>query len=182
MITFSWIDIFIGCVLISFGRKNTFIVEIFKFAGIVWAAIFAPHYYARFGLFLNKKIYVPLSIQEFVAFTLLVMVSVFMFYVIRKNWLRILEVHEKPLLDRWGSVILSIIRGFLICSLLFMGLFISKNQYLISEANKSLSGKLFKNASAVLYRSVYKYALIKVFPGEPINSNAVTLTSPQKRY
>ena len=66
-------------------------------------------------------------------------------------------------------MILSLLRGYFICSMILLALVLSGSDYLASKAKQSVSRVLFSRAAGELYRVTYSNFVEKFFPNEEIN-------------
>lgn len=153
---FNWVDIFYVIILIRIGYvavKNGFPVELFKLLGILLAAYLSLHYYIIFSDYIVGRIgEKALPLQDditFLSFIALAILGYLIFMLLGRVFSRFIQMEAVPNLNKWGSLILSIMRSFLCVSLLIFILVISPWGYFRDSVNNSYSGKrLFKIAPA----------------------------------
>ena len=66
-------------------------------------------------------------------------------------------------------MVLSPVRGYFICSMIFLALILSGKDFFVSGARKSASRILFSGAAVELYKVSYSILVEKYFPDERIN-------------
>ena len=172
------IDVLMAVVIASaiyIRRKDGIVAELFKSFGIFCAVFITLHYYARFADFLRVQFFGKDVTTEFFAFCLLFSMIFLAFVCISGGWSLILRIKSFVFIDRWGNAILSLVRGYFICSMIFLALILSGQEILVSMARKSVSSALFSGAAVELYRVSYSNLVEKFFPGERINEAAFEL-------
>lgn len=169
---FNGIDLLMAVVIalaVYIRRGDGVVAELVKAFGIFCVVFITLHYYARFADFLRMQFFGKEIKTEFFAFCLL-SVSIFLGFVfISSGWSLILRIKSFEIVDRWGNVILSLIRGYFICSMIYLALALSGNGYLILKAKQSAGRVLFSGAAGELYRATYSNFIEKFFPNEEIN-------------
>lgn len=162
--------------LVVYIRRNDGIVaELFKVFGIVCTVFITLHYYARLADLLSSQFFgrdVPTKCFAFCFLFVLIFVA---FTFISSGWSLILRIKSFEVVDRWGNLILSLVRGYIICSMLFLALILSNYDYVASKAKESMSKPLFSNAAVELYKISYSHLVEKFFPGEKINEEVFRL-------
>jgi len=150
---FNWADIFFIILLIRtcyVALKNGFPTELFKLLGTICAIYLGLHYYIKFSdyvLNLSGAKNLPAEYLTFFSFVLLVFLGYFIFFLLGRVFSRFLQMEAVPVLNKWGSLILSIIRSLFLMSLIIFAMVISPLGYFRDSVNNSYSGKrLFKIA------------------------------------
>jgi len=156
-------------------RKDGIVAELFKLFGIFCAIFITLHYYVRFADFLRVQFFGKEVATEFFAFCLLFSVIFLAFVFLSGGWSLILSIKSFAIVDHWGNVVLSLVRGYFICSMIFLALILSGQEFFVSGARKSISGALVSGAAVELYRVSYSNLIEKFFPGERINEAAFKL-------
>ena len=150
-------------------RKDGVVAELVKSLGIFCMVFITLHYYARFADFLRVQFFGQEVKTEFFAFCLL-SVSIFLGFVfISSGWTLILEIKSFEIVDRLVHVVFSLVRGCFICSMIFLALILSRQEFLASRVKKSISGLLLSGVAVEIYRVSYSSLVEKIFPGEKIN-------------
>jgi len=150
---FNWVDVFFVILLIRIcyvAIKNGFSVELFKLLGTLSAVYLSLHYYIIFSDDIVSRIsekFKPLEDLTFFSFIALAVLGYLIFMLLGKVFSRFIQMEAVPNLNKWGSLILSIMRGFLLVSLIIFVFVIAPWGYFRNSVNDSYSGKrLFKIA------------------------------------
>ena len=179
----SWVDIIMPLVMLRClltGRKSGLIVEAFKLAGILCGTFITLHYYSSFGNFLDQNLSLYKSMRDVYAFGLLAIGVHLLFSLIREGWLIILKIEMPAFLDRLGGVILSGIRAYLICGLIFLALLTVKDDHIQSSAKNSFSALFLEKTSIGIYHNFYFGFIHNFFPNEPVNKEVSKLVTQEK--
>ena len=174
----SWVDIVMPLVILRCaltGKKSGLVVESFKLIGILFATFVTLHYYKALGDLLHQNLSLNDSIKDAYAFGLLAVSAHLLFSLIREGWLIILKIEMPPIIDQWGGLIFSLIRGYLICGLILLALVLVKDNSIQADAKHSLSALVFKDTSSRIYQNFYSGFIDKFFPKEPINEEVFKL-------
>jgi uncharacterized membrane protein required for colicin V production len=156
-------------------RKDGIVAELFKLFGVFCTVFITLHYYVRFADFLRVQFFGKEVSTEFFAFCVLSVLIFLTFAFISSGWSLIVRIKSFEIVDRCGNFVLSLVRGYLICSMIFLALIITGNEYFVSRAKNSVSRTLFQSAAAELYRVTYKNFVEKLFPHERMNGEVFKL-------
>src|SRR3989338_6816197 len=154
---FNWVDIFFAILLIRIcyvAVKNGFPVELFKLLGTILASYLSLHYYIIFSDDIVGRIgakFIPLEYLNSFSFIALAILGYLIFVLLRKVFSRFIQMEAVPNLNKWGSLILSMMRGFLFVSLLIFTLVIAPTGYFRNSVNNSYSGKRLFNIAPMTY-------------------------------
>jgi len=185
---FNWVDVFFVILLIRIcyvAIKNGFPIELFKLLGTLSAIYLSLHYYIIFPDYIVGRIgakNIPLEYLTFFSFVALAILGYFIFMLLRKVFSRFIQLEAVPNLNKWGSLILSVIRGFLLISLLIFIFVIAPWGYFGNSVNNSYSGKrLFKIAPAT-YTWMWNSIMSKFRTQEKFNDAILKVEiSPTKK-
>ena len=166
---------FVVAAIVWIRRGDGLVVELVKLLGVVCSVFMALHYYTRFAHFLRVQFFGKEAAADLLAFILLSIPTLLIFFVISRGWDSILGIKTFKLLDCFGNIVLSFVRGYLICGLILLGLILSQHKYATPWAQQSISRLIFPEACVHLYRASYEGFVEKFFPGEPINRTIFTL-------
>jgi len=156
-------------------RTDGIVAELFKLFGIFCTVFITLHYYERFADVLRVQFFGRKADTEFVAFSVLA-VSVFLAFVfISSGWPIILRIKSVEIIDAWGNAALSLIRGYFICSMIFLALLMSNIGPFVSKAKSSVSSVMFAGGAVGLYKATYSGIIETFFPGEKINEEVFKL-------
>lgn len=172
------VDLVMAIVIASvlvLGRKDGIITELFKLIGVLFSVFLTLHYYTRFADLLRAQYFEKDSSTEFLAFFLLAVPTLIATAFMSRGWAEILRIKTYEQIDRWGNVVLSLVRGYFLCGFLFLALFLSHHDLAMPTARASLSRALFQNAALGFYKATYSALIEKRFPREMINSHAFDL-------
>jgi uncharacterized membrane protein required for colicin V production len=152
------------------GKKNGIVVEFFKLLGILFAAVVSCHYYSRMATALHDVIRIPPSIGEGFSFLLLWVLSVLLFKLIRDGIMILLKIEAHADIEKWIGVVLSFVRGLVICSLIVVNFQISGVKYLNNYAKESFFGPAVSEIAPIIYEFSYSHLITKLFPEEKPNT------------
>lgn len=159
---FNWVDIL--CIIVLFrvafiSMKSGFSTEVFKLSGTILAAYISFHYYtlfsdaftSRFGL---KEI-MPIPFMDFLCFLILALLGYLVFVLLRITFYRFINVEAVNNLNRWGGLVLGVLRGVLLSSLIMFTLVISTLTYLKKSAADSYSRRYIFNIAPNTYTWIW---------------------------
>lgn len=161
--------------VVFLGKKDGVVTEFFKLFGVLCAVFISLHYYGRLADLLRKQFFREEASTECLSFVLLVVPVIVAFVFISKGWTLILKIQTIKSVDRWGSLILSLVSGYFLCGLLLVGLLLSQNELAVSLSRTGMSRNLFRNSAVGFYRSFSSGVIEKYFPGEKINTHVFKL-------
>ena len=174
----NWVDVLIGCVIargIYIGLKSSFFNELFKFLSLLATTIITIHYCNRFAFFLKDKVIFLKDYEEVFAFIFIALVMMAIFTLTRDGWWQLFKREPNPLIDKWGWLIFSLCKTYLVCGLIWLGMVGSNQEICRQGAGQSLSTFFFDNLSFGLYKKFYDGVIIKIAPKEPINDDLMKL-------
>lgn len=168
----NWVDILIAAItirIIYIGIKNGFIVEFFKGIGVFFSIFITFHYYTGIAKILQSRLPISESIAQSLCFVLLWSLVSLIFKLIREGMMLMLKIQAHSLLDKWGGLLVSILRSILIGSLVLVFLHVLGVEYIIKNVRRSfINAYLFDIASKV-YEASYDGFVDKFFPSEKLN-------------
>jgi uncharacterized membrane protein required for colicin V production len=175
----NWIDILMAVIfarIVYIGVKKGFVVEFFKFWGVLFSVFLTLHYYSVLADWLATQVSFagPKEIRIFV-FLCIWLFLTFVFKLVREGLTALFTVQPHPLLEKWGGGCLAVLRGMLICSLTFFALLLSLNPDVLKLSEKSWSKYTVGSLASHIYFSTYWAAVIKFFPAEPVNQEALAV-------
>jgi len=166
--------LFMGA-MVYFKRSDGIVAELFKLIGVFSAVFITLHYYVRFASILRSNLFAKEIVTEIFAYCILAVAVLSVFAMIIRGWETILRIKSFEALDRWGNFILSLVRGYLICGLIYIGLLLTGSGYLEPQARQSLTRHVFRPAAIEFYRFTYRSFVEKIVPGEGINKKVFKL-------
>ena len=172
---FNWVDIFFVILLIRIcyvALKNGFSVELFKLLGTISAVYLSLHYYIIFPDYIVGRIgakNIPLEYLTFFSFIALAILGYLIFMLLSKVFSRFIQMEAVPNLNKWGSLILSIIRSFLLVSLIIFIFVIAPTGYFRNSVNNSYSGKRLFTIAPTTYTWLWNSIMSKFRTQEKFN-------------
>ncbi|MDP2939899.1 MAG: CvpA family protein [Candidatus Omnitrophota bacterium] len=170
----NWVDICVFLFIVRtlyIGLKRGLVVEFFKLLGVYLAIVISFHYYARIANFLNSKSPLPLDFADFLSLLVLAGFIILVFKFIREGFTALIKAEAKPVFDKWAGFIFSLLRAFLLSSLVIVILFISNITYVTSSITNSFSQNYFLNLAPRIYSGCFENLIVKLFPSEQLNQS-----------
>jgi uncharacterized membrane protein required for colicin V production len=173
----NWIDILMAVVfarIIFIGIKNGFVVEFFKFWGIIFAVFVTLHYYSVIADFLTPQVPVlePTAVRILVFLTLWFLVTC-VFMLVRDGMMALFSVKPHPAIDKWVGAVLAVVRGLIVCSMTFFMLLLSLNPTALKLSETSWSRPVVGTLATHIYFATYWSVVNRLFPAEPVNQEAL---------
>lgn len=176
----NWIDVLIVlcvCRVIYIGTKSGFVVELLKFIGLLFAVFVTFHYYSDLAKFLHNSITLSSVYLEILCFGFLLSVILFLFKLIREGMMIILKVQAHPILDKWGGLVISVLRGFFVASLILVFSQILQIQYIDKTIKQSFFSDYLHDIAPNFYRTCYSSFIEKLFQSEKLNPSVFKLNN-----
>ncbi len=176
---FNWVDIFVVIVVFRIcyiSLKNGLAKEFFKLLGTLTAIYISLHYYIVICDFIRKSLpteKVPLEFLDFLVFTVLAILGYLVFVLLRSIFHRFIKMEAVPKLNKWGGLVLGILRSFLLAGLIIFMLAISSIGYFKKSTENSYFGKRFFNIAPNTYSWLWNTITSKFMTAEKFN-NKVT--------
>jgi hypothetical protein len=111
----------------------------------------------------------PLAFADFIIFLLLVLLVYLLFVLLRIAFYRFLKMEAAPNLNRYGGILLGLIRWFFTTGLAVYILMISSVTYLGDSVKRSYLGSRFSSVSADTYSWLWGAVFSKFSPQEKMN-------------
>lgn len=179
----NWVDIFAVIILIRIcyiSLKGGLPVELFKLFGTITAIYLSLHYYTNLALILGGKFFpkkAPIKLLNFFCFLGLLMFGYLVFVLLRKLFCRFIKMEAVSNLNRWGGLILGVIRGFLLVSLFTFIFMITNLAYLKNSVANSLSGRHIIKVAPNTYLWFWNAVASKFMVKEKFNNAALEAES-----
>ncbi|MBM3248789.1 MAG: CvpA family protein [Candidatus Omnitrophica bacterium] len=169
----NWIDVFIFIVfirIILISYKHGFIIEIFQLLGTVVSIFVALHSYNKFAEFISSHSPIPIDFASFICFIgIIASISVLVKFC-RDGVLLLIKMQPMSVLDKWGSVILGIIRASFVSSIVLIAVLISTIGYFQQSTERSFSSRYLLDLVPRVYVFIFDNIYSKFSPQEEINS------------
>ena len=179
---FNWVDIFVIILLFRIcyiAIKSGFVVELFKFLGTVLAIYLSLHYYTALADLVTRYLFIkenmPLEFLDFIAFIILVIIGYLVFVILRGVFSQLIKTEAAPNLNRWGGLVLGIVRGILFSSLIIFILVISSVSYFKNSAGNSYLGKRLFKVAPTTYTKLWNGLMSKFMTGEKFNQAIIDI-------
>jgi uncharacterized membrane protein required for colicin V production len=172
---FNWVDLAIIILFIRIcyvAYRSELPVELFKLAGIICAIYISLHYYAGTADFFRQRMgfkEMPLEFLDFISFALLATIGILFFLFLRIIFWRFVRIEAINALNKWGSLLIGIIRCFLLVGLLSFALTISSISYLRDSVGYSYLGNRFFRVAPSVYTWLWEAVVSKFMTGEKFN-------------
>src|SRR3989338_1383459 len=121
------------------GRNDSIVAALIKAFGVVCTIFITFHYYVRFANFLRSAFLGRDAECEFFAFSLIFTIVFLVFILISKGWAIIIKIQALEPIDRWGSMLLSVARGYFLCGMIVFALILANHRYASPKARMSVS-------------------------------------------
>lgn len=178
---FNWVDILFIILLLRIcyvALKNGFPVELFKLLGTISAVYLALHYYIVFPDFIINSVGVrniPLEYLTFFSFILLAILGYLIFVLLSRVFLRFIHIEAVSNLNKWGGLILGIIRNSLFVSLVIFIFVIAPVGYFRNSVSNSYSGKRLLKIAPTAYAWMWNSIMSKFRTQEKLNDSILKI-------
>ncbi len=179
----NWVDIVLIVIIVRgmyIGFKSSFAVELFKLLGALASIFVTLHYFLGVGKFLHETLAFKANFTDLLAFVLLWIPIVFVFKLIRDGIFLIFKIKAGSEVDGGLGLIVAGVRSIFICSLTLMLLYVSREAYLVKQAQRSVIGQYVENWAPEFYKFSFKNICGNFFPEEKINQKVFSLARPDK--
>jgi len=180
---FNWVDIAIIVIFIRVcyvAYRSELPVELFKLAGIICAIYISLHYYTAIADFFRGRMgtkNMPLEFLDFISFVFLAAIGILFFILLRVIFWRLVRIEAVSALNRWGSLLTGMIRGFFLVGILSFGLVISSVSYLRDSVGYSYLGSRSFRVAPAVYTWLWDAVASKFMTGEKFNSTVLEVQS-----
>ena len=181
----NWVDIFVlilGVRICYVAVKSGFPVELFKFIGTITAVYLSLHYYIVLSGYIKEWLSIgdrlPQEFLQFIVFLGLAGAGYYVFIVVRSIFYRFLKMEAVSTLNKWGSLILGVVRAMLLTSLIMFTFVISSVSYFNDSVKVSYMGKRLFMIAPDTYSWLWNSFVSKFATGEKYN-DTVILTSEE---
>lgn len=167
----NWVDLVILALLVRIvyvSADSGFITEFFKSLGLILGLFVAFHYYVVLGNLANKFQF-PVKIVHAVTFAVLWLVVAILFEFFKRGVLNLFTVQAQSLIDKWGAVILGLLRFVVTASMLVYLLLIPGVQYLNNKVVGGSTPMVFLRVAPGMYTGICDHFVSRLFDGERIN-------------
>lgn len=180
----NWVDVLIGAVIVRaayIGAKKGLIVEIFKLGGIFCTVFITLHYFSSLSGFFQNKINFSEGMGNVISYLFLWLLGMLVFKFIRDGFTMLFHIEAHSLFNKWGGLILSLLRALLLCSLVVVFLRVSDIKYFMDNTERSFSASHVVRVAPKVYEATFNGFISKFFPTEELNENAFPLSSSKTK-
>jgi uncharacterized membrane protein required for colicin V production len=171
----NWVDVAAAALfarLIFISVKNGFVVEIFKFLGVICAVFFGLHLYSRFAEVLVHKTTLPLASWQFLMFLGIWILVGFGFKFLRDGVMLLFKVETTHQgFDQYAAGFLAAGRAIFISSMVIFALLLMHHPFLHRQAASSWAYKITGKAAPNTYSFLYHNVVGRLFPGQQFNAD-----------
>lgn len=171
----NWVDIFCLILLLRMfyiSGKSGFAPELFKFFGTVLAIYLSLHYYVIFSDYLGERLGVnniPLEHMAALISVLLALLGYLFFALLRRLFNRFLTMEAVAGLNKWGGILLGLLRGVCLASLVLFIMAASGVDYLRQSAARAYCGKYIIRVAPDIYSGLWSGVVSKFRTQEKFN-------------
>jgi uncharacterized membrane protein required for colicin V production len=156
------------------GLKRGFISEVLNLLAVILAIFVIFHYTPVCAQFLENKILFKSQIAKTVTFISLWAVIALIAKFVRGAIFLLFKVEAKSFLDKAGGIIVSVIRGALVCSLVLWLFLVTGSDYMTRTVNKAYTSPRIVNLAPDVYRGIFNIVVSRYFPKEQMKHSFVT--------
>lgn len=158
----NWVDILVAILMIRMSYvafRDGLGRQIFPFFGSILIVIFALHYYLQIGSGLYYNLgYIPIEIWNFLSFLGIVVVLFIIIKLLSGLVEKVIKVEWHPALEKFGGLIIGVMRAYIITAIVIMVLALAPLPYLQwSIRDRSLTGRYFLMAGPEVYTKVSQF-------------------------
>ncbi|MCR4336745.1 MAG: CvpA family protein [Candidatus Omnitrophica bacterium] len=154
---------------IYIGFRQGAVVELFKLLGMIFAIFLCLHYYLQASALITEHLDIGAPTNEFFAFAFLWLMIFVVFKIVYEGIAILIRNKIPDGINKIAGITLGLTRGILVGSLAIALVYVSKNNFLTSQAQQSFGGFYVAHISIDIYEGIY-YRLIKpAFPSEEKN-------------
>ncbi|MBI3601399.1 MAG: CvpA family protein [Candidatus Omnitrophica bacterium] len=177
----NWVDVVMLVLLIRsvfIGVKTGFVIELFKFLGVLGAVLVGLHYYALMAALIAKKTNWSLESFEFVIFVLLCLLAVLVVKCLRDWFLMFFKFESTHAgFNQWGAGFICVLRALFLASLIMYALLLTRVEYLQRETLTSISQKLALKVAPNTYHFLFHQVIGKIFTQQKFNEDVFNVIS-----
>jgi uncharacterized membrane protein required for colicin V production len=156
------------------GLKRGFISEALNLVALVITIFVVFHYTPVCAQFLENKILFKSSVAKAVTFvSLWALVALAAKFVCGAIFL-LFKIEAKSFLDKFGGIVVSLVRGILVCSLVLWLFLVTGSDYITRTVKGAYASPRIVNFAPDVYRGIFNIAVSKYFPNERMKQDFLT--------
>jgi len=164
------------------AAKMGLAVEVFKLLGVLFATYISMHFYTGLADNIKKGLFpkgMPIEFADFLVFMVVALLIYLCFVAIRNALHHFIKLEAVPEINKFGGLILGLLRSFLAVGLLVYILSISTINYLTTSVKHSYLGSRAFMIAPNTYQWLWNSIFSKFSPKENYNS---TVTEVIERF
>lgn len=153
----NWVDILVVILIVRMSYvafMDGLSHEIFPFLGTIAVFVFSLHYYPRLGSAISQNLgNMQIDISNCISFIILVAVLGLVVRFLKVALDKIVKVQWHPVIEKFGGLVVGILKGYIITAIVLMILTLMPLSYLQwSIKDRSLTGKYILMAGPEVYQ------------------------------
>ncbi len=155
----NWVDVLIAILVIRISYvafQEGFTHEVFPLVGSIVVIVFSLHYYMILGNLISRTLFnIPIQISDFLSFLILALGASLLVKFISALLNKMVKMQWHPLIEKFGGLILGIVRASVVTSLVLTILALMPLPYIQwSIRDKSITGVYFLRIGPSIYGKV----------------------------
>lgn len=178
----NWLDLLTGGLFgraVYIGIKRGFVIEIFKVIGTIAALYITLHYCTAFSKFLHEQFRIQTAFTDIFSFGFLWGFIILVAKLVRDTLLMLVHIEPQGPLNKWGGLILGVVRGLLLASLTLVYFEFTNIDSLKKYVHSSVLGKRLVRMAPDMYEGCYEGLIVKFFPKEELNKSILKGKNPR---
>jgi len=165
----NWVDILVIIIVTRMSYvafREGFTHEIFPLIGTTFVMVFSLHYYGKFGEIISRELFnASIQFANFASFVMIAVVLTTICKLLNTLLNKILKMQWNPIIEKFGGLILGVVRASITASLILTVLSLTPLPYFQwSIRDKSLTGVYVLGIGPSIYERVSCY-LPTIRPG-----------------
>lgn len=172
----NFLDIIILIILfriLYIAIKTGLAIELFKLLGVIFSTYVSLHYYTSISDLIQRRFLPKVAVLEFVDFIIFLVLAALAylgFVALRSIFYRFMSLEATPKLNKFGGLILGLIRGFFVIGLLVFTLTICSVKYFSQAVERSYLGSRAVVISPRVYGLLWSGVVSKFSGKEKFNA------------
>ncbi len=172
----NWVDILMAVLavrILYISSKTGFVTEFMKTLAVLISVFVAFHYYVRWAdVMAGATGMTTAALQPFfhvLGFVVIWLVAVIVMKFVRDGILVIFTVQTISMVDKWGAVVISVLRFFLTASMIMFVFLVTDQPYMERMTMSSFSHKYILSVAPQTYQKMVNGFVVKFFPSQKVN-------------
>ena len=172
----NWIDLLVAVLavrIVYISATTGFVTEFMKTAAILISVLLAFHYYMKIGAVLGHFVGLTPPLLEALVFAAVWALTFVVMKFIRDGIFLIFTVQAISLVDKWGAVVVSIVRFALTASMLMFVFLLTDQPYFERMTMSSFSQKYILKIAPETYQKMMNGFVAKLLPNQKVNAAVI---------